>query len=349
MNSTESDLFIVTAADDRKNADQWPSSRNQQRNSNIRAKSATASTRQVRIKLDPMVAPVQNPNFHKSQQVIDAQIGEDKARITKANKQFERRFERNFNKWREYDLLTCLIAIVGLALAIVDWEYTRVAANNIVAQKGWCSGTFAPDCTYNTEQVRLTLSKSNFVRVVIVIVSIFGVITLWVRHVAKARWLNEDLPVELLNNHYFNIEGGSRDVIEAEGFKQRVWFQKSFWFEALIFLICPVPFKDWSITIHPISIASRGETLTVYYLVSDFILVVMFLRLYFVVRAVFNYNMYMDIFAKKLCRGYGFTANVRFTFKALLKTDPALTVSVLMLVSVLVLAYCMRVFEVQYY
>ena len=75
----------------------------------------------------------------------------------------------------------------------------------------------------------------------------------------------------------------------------------------------------------------------------------MFFRIFFVIRAVFNYNMYTDVFAKKLCRSYGFTANVRFTFKSLLKTDPARTVSVTMLGSVLVLAYCMRVFETQYY
>ncbi len=56
---------------------------------------------------------------------------EDKKNITKAKRKLERRFERNFNKWREYDLLTCLIAIVGLALAIVDWEYTRVATYDI--------------------------------------------------------------------------------------------------------------------------------------------------------------------------------------------------------------------------
>ena len=64
----------------------------------------------------------------KSKKVIDAMIGEDKARITSAKRKLERKFERNFNKWREYDLLTCLIAFVGLALAIVDWEYTNVSA-----------------------------------------------------------------------------------------------------------------------------------------------------------------------------------------------------------------------------
>ena len=82
---------------------------------------------------------------------------------------------------------------------------------------------------------------------------------------------------------------------------------------------------------------------------SDFILVCMFLRVFFVIRAILNYNMYQDVYAKKLCRSYGFTANVRFTFKSLLKTDPALTVCTTMLASVVILAYQIRIFEIQYY
>ena len=30
---------------------------------------------------------------------------------------------KKFEKWRDYDLLTCLLTIVGLVLSIVDYEY----------------------------------------------------------------------------------------------------------------------------------------------------------------------------------------------------------------------------------
>ena len=140
-----------------------------------------------------------------------------------------------------------------------------------------------------------------------------------------------------------------RDEIDARGFKRRVWFGASFWYEALIFMICPIPFNDWLFKTETLDKRNTIEYTSVYYLVSDLFLLFMFFRLFFVIRAVFNYNMYTDVFAKKLCRSYGFTANVRFTFKSLLKTDPTQTVTITMLSSVLVLSYCMRIFEIQYY
>ena len=57
----------------------------------------------------------------------------------------ERRFERNFNKWREYDLLTCLIACVGLTLAIVDWEYTLKSALRIEKTYYTCKPSLKED------------------------------------------------------------------------------------------------------------------------------------------------------------------------------------------------------------
>ena len=306
----------------------------------------------VKMRFDSTQAHPENPNAQKSLRVIDARMIEEKARLTKAKKKLERRFEKNFNKWREYDLLTCLIAIVGLALSIVDWEYLRVSTDKIIeGQLHDCDGDGfrTAKCQRQIRDTRVLLCESNFLRVIILLVSLFGVVTLWVRHVAKARWLNEDLPLELLKSPYV-LGGSAREVIEAQGYKRRSWFQTSFWLEALIFLVCPLPFFEKAFAFEYIDI-SAGKTgrLKIYYLLSDFILVVMFLRVYFVVRAVFNYNMYMDSFAKKLCRSYGFTANVRFTFKALLLTDPARTVSVLMVGSVVILAYQLRIFEIQYY
>lgn len=46
---------------------------------------------------------------------------------------------------------------------------------------------------------------------------------------------------------------------------------------------------------------------------------------------------------------YGFTANIRFTFKCLIIRNPGLTVLWTLLSTVLILGYILRVFEIQYY
>ena len=46
--------------------------------------------------------------------------------------------EENFNKWKEYDLLTAIIALAGLALSIVEYEHTEWISNAIVAHEEGC-------------------------------------------------------------------------------------------------------------------------------------------------------------------------------------------------------------------
>ena len=71
----------------------------------------------------------------------------EQVRILDVKKKLDRRFEDNFNKWREYDLLTCMIAIVGLALAIVDWEYTRISASRIALDYStYCKDRNTEEC-----------------------------------------------------------------------------------------------------------------------------------------------------------------------------------------------------------
>lgn len=32
----------------------------------------------------------------------------------------QRRYEKFYNKWRDYDLLTCILAMIGLVVGIID-------------------------------------------------------------------------------------------------------------------------------------------------------------------------------------------------------------------------------------
>jgi hypothetical protein len=59
--------------------------------------------------------------------------------------------------------------------------------------------------------------------------------------------------------------------------------------------------------------------------------------------------MFTDLYAKKLCESYGFTANVRFTFKCFIIKNPGVTVICTLTTSILVLSYILRIFEIPYY
>ena len=74
----------------------------------------------------------------------------------------------------------------------------------------------------------------------------------------------------------------------------------------------------------------------------------MFVRVFLLMRACFNYTMFMDVYSKKLCKSFGFTANVRFAYKCFLKKSPGKTVFGTVLFSILILAYLLRLFEWPY-
>ena len=87
----------------------------------------------------------------------------------------------------------------------------------------------------------------------------------------------------------------------------------------------------------------------VQYLLSDFILVIMFSKIIFLIRAIFNYSMFTDTYAKKLCNNYGVSANIRFSFKCQMINHPMRTIFLVFFSSVLILAYQLRIFEAPYY
>ena len=79
--------------------------------------------------------------------------------------------------------------------------------------------------------------------------------------------------------------------------------------EAIALLLCPIPYFDMIINI-PAMDESMVGYVNCYYLLSDFTLVFMFVRVIFLVRAVINYSIFMDIYSKKMCMSFGIKANV---------------------------------------
>jgi hypothetical protein len=75
----------------------------------------------------------------------------------------------------------------------------------------------------------------------------------------------------------------------------------------------------------------------------------MWCRVYFAIRSIFNYSIYTDAHSKKLCQSYGFSAGVRFTFKCQLIINPGWSVMLILLSTIMVATYILRIFELPYF
>ena len=74
----------------------------------------------------------------------------------------------------------------------------------------------------------------------------------------------------------------------------------------------------------------------------------MFLRMYFVVRALFNYSVYSDAYSRNICKNHDFYPGFRFICKSSLSNNPETTVFSMFFFFTLVLAFILRVCEISY-
>lgn len=128
----------------------------------------------------------------------------------------------------------------------------------------------------------------------------------------------------------------SEDYFVLESF-----FSKEFLFEILSLCFIPIPFYD-SYIVYDVG----GER--VVYLLSDFLLSLMFLRIYLLVKTAMSYSAYSGSYAKKLCQSYGFRVNMFFTLKSKLVVNPELTVLQIFFGTVVTHAYIVRILELPY-
>jgi hypothetical protein len=180
-------------------------------------------------------------------------------------------------------------------------------------------------------------------------VSFVGILTLIKRHSLKASWVNNDLPKEMRQNVISNFDDKQTGIASNALVTFRRSFRTSFWLEVCIFLINPIPYYNPIITSSAFDVQDRQDKITIYYLLSDFITVFMWIRVYFIVRAFFNYSIYTDTYAKKVAKNYGVSAGVRFTYKCYIKESPFTAIFLTFMTSIVVLAYILRIFEQPYY
>lgn len=117
----------------------------------------------------------------------------------------------------------------------------------------------------------------------------------------------------------------------------------------VIILIHPFPIIDYPINVSAYinlnGYRNTYQTFTHSYYLSDYLLAFMFLWMIILLWNAFNYSVYSDVFAKRLCERYGFTAGLWFCFKCYIVKYPISTVMSTLSLSILVLAYLIRIAE----
>jgi hypothetical protein len=119
------------------------------------------------------------------------------------------------------------------------------------------------------------------------------------------------------------------------------------------FLLCffPYPYIEGEIYVDERHIKPQSyifERHDVCYTGSEVLYAVMFLRFFFVLRALVNMSPYMDGHAKRACKQYSVKANMRFTLRALAKAAPLMLLILLYLPIALLGSQLIRLFERPY-
>lgn len=166
-----------------------------------------------------------------------------------------------------------------------------------------------------------------------------SILFLLLRYSFKRKWQNLPIPKEIKNRVYNNDYTNSMRQKRRKNF-----FSWNLLFDVIILTLQPFPYLDFEITLSEYN-NSGDEVIAPIYLLSDFLLLLMFLRLYIVIRNIFNHSQFSDPYAKLHCERYGFTANTRFVFKCYLLRYPGYTVLSTLFSSILVLSYMMRIAE----
>lgn len=148
---------------------------------------------------------------------------------------------------------------------------------------------------------------------------VFSVVFLCLRYYYKRAWQNLPIPKEIKKRVYSN------DYTNNTMRQNRVkgYFSTNFLIDIIILTIQPLPLIEFKVNVYEyLNYSPPNEDIPSYekkfpgeYLFSDFLLLFMFLRIYILIRSIFNHSQFSDPYAKQHCDRYGFTANSRFVFK----------------------------------
>jgi hypothetical protein len=231
------------------------------------------------------------------------------------------------SRWRVCELLSALFGALGIVFATVDYErrYADDRLHDHCVERHGVSEEFRWLDFWCTAA---------------------ALVLLLLRHRVKLEWVQyqSERP-----NIVWVMKGRFSKTASA---RNRRFLTLGLVLEVAILLVFPYPYISgcFSMTLRRpmVSDPSRFTLTSVEYLNAELLYVLMFLRLYFVIRAFFNYGEYMDNHARMICSQHGVKANMRFSARALVKSSPIFMVIMFVLPTSFIFAIFIRVFERPY-
>ncbi len=261
--------------------------------------------------------------------------------------------------------------MIGLILAITDYE-----------ARPWTVPTEIEANIAEMSFVRVIISLLTALAIVSLLFRVY-LRTYWQDHKNAADFQNmmikaqsaqrekESAPVK--SHEVLPLDGSARKAselgqrllgqdaqAESSGAKQQRSAQLSKWvanmctfeflFELTILSFHPLPYYEKAYTFEFLDMNSKTVMKKFHYaLGANFLFSLMFLRVYFIVRTCMNYTVYQELYAQKICHKHGFLSNAGFCIKALILKAPGQTIVLTCVISIMSLAYVLRLYEREYY
>lgn len=224
--------------------------------------------------------------------------------------------QKLLKKWRFAELFSAVFSLFGILSASSEYELS------------FSSDRDNENCKENPNQALRSLT------LVFTGISVYFLI---LRHRVKCEWRNKKMLAQSMSNN--------------NGKRKNMWSQRLV-AELVILALFPYPFFRANVTLHQPSIKETNEKwsnlVPLCYNLAEFLYVAMFLRLFFIFRAAFNYTPFQDNHARYYCEKLKTRANFRFSLRSMMKTRPFMLIYIMSSISFLLLGVIIRVFERPY-
>ena len=211
-----------------------------------------------------------------------------------------------FKLWRSFDFASAMFSLSGIIFATIDYEINYSFTRNY----------------YNCE----VKNVSYILKYLIVCTTFIAIVNLLFRYNEKLKWKRSIL---YFPNTQSYISGRNKNLMLMI-------------FEIFILCIFPYPHYEKKVLV---PIRFHFDTFNTCYNLSEILYCLMFLRVFFILRAFINFSSFQNDRGRRFCQEYGVNPNIRFLIKCLVTKHPIYFISGIAILSLFILSLTLRIFE----